>query len=295
MSVAHPEPAASWKQISDDWKNKSGRIKLTQKMANATLRKYSCAESPGWNLHVSDQIRADVFLKEFGVAEREGKFSDLTIIYLPQDHCSGTNPGQPTPSAMVADNDLAVGRIVDAISHSQFWRKTCIFAIEDDPQSGFDHVDGHRSTCLAISPYTKRGAVVSAFYNQTSVLHTMELMLGCPPMNQFDAMAPAMGAVFTSKADATPYTCVANKIPLDQMNPEKAALSGAALKMAEASEKLPLELPDQADENTLNRIVWFATKGADAKYPAEFAGAHGRGLKKLHLKLGAGVKDDDDD
>ena len=105
---------------------------------------------------------------------------------------------------MVADNDLAVGRVVDAISHSKFWATTCIFINEDDPQAGFDHVDGHRSFCLVVSPYTKRNAVVSQFYNQTSVLHTIELMLGCPPMNQFDAMAPAMREVFDAKPDLAP-------------------------------------------------------------------------------------------
>src|SRR5262245_15982265 len=169
----------------------------------------------------------------------------------------------------------------------------CIFVVEDDPQAGFDHVDGHRSLCLVISPYTKRGAVVSKFYNQTSVLHTMELMLGCPPMNQFDAMAPVMRDCFTSKADVTPYRCLPNSVPLDQMNPTKTALRGKALELAEQSEKLPLEKPDLADENTLNRIVWHSVKGVDATYPAEFAGAHGRGLKKLGLRLDSNARDDD--
>jgi hypothetical protein len=199
---------------------------------------------------------------------------------------------------MVADNDLALGRVVEAISKSNFWPTTCIFVVEDDPQAGFDHVDGHRSVCLVISPYTKRKEVISAFYNQTSVLHTMELMLGLPPMNQMDAMAPVMRECFTEAADVHPYQCLPNTIPLDQMNPAKAALSGTMRKLAEKSERLPLDLPDLADEDTLNRIVWHSVKGPDAPYPAEFAGAHGRGLAKLHLRLdaaAAAVKDDDDD
>ena len=110
--------------------------------------------------------------------EQRGDLPNLTIIFLPSDHTSGTRPGNPTPRAQVADNDLAVGRIVERISQSRFWPKTCIFVIEDDPQNGFDHVDGHRSLCLVVSPYTKRGAVVSKFYNQTSVLHTMSRMFG---------------------------------------------------------------------------------------------------------------------
>jgi phospholipase C len=294
MSVTRRPSGTTWKDIYDDWKSQANKIELKHDIAIETLRKYSCPTSPGWNMTITDQRRADAFLAEFAEHQASGQFPNLTIIYLPQDHTSGTNPGTPTPAAMVADNDLALGRIVEAISRSAFWPKTCIFVIEDDPQNGFDHVDGHRSPCLVISPYTKRGAVVSNFYNQTSVLHTMELMLALPPMNQFDAMAPVMRECFTAKPDLTPYTCVPNTVPLDQMNPPKTALSGVMLDLAEQSERLPLDLPDRCDENTLNRIVWHATKGAAARYPAEFAGAHGKGLKKLHLKLD-GTRDDDDD
>jgi hypothetical protein len=203
------------------------------------------------------------------------------------------NPNSPTPAAQVADNDLAVGRIVEAISNSKFWANTCIFAIEDDPQAGFDHVDGHRSICLVASPYTKRGAIVSEFFNQTSVLHTIELMLGCPPMNQMDAMAPVMTEVFTTQRDLTPYKLIPNKVPLDQMNPAKAELKGKSLELAEISERQRLDLPDMAKEDELNRVVWHAMKGIDAAYPAEWAGAHGRGLKKLKLKFDAAIEDDD--
>src|SRR5207248_10742079 len=136
---------------------------------------------------------------------RRGNWPNLTIVYLPNDHTSGTTPGLPTPRAQVADNDLALGRVVEAISHSRFWPKTCIFVIEDDPQDGFDHVDGHRSLCLVISPYTHRGKVISRFYNQTSVLHTMERILGLPPMNQMDALAPLMTECFMDRPDLTPY------------------------------------------------------------------------------------------
>jgi YVTN family beta-propeller protein len=289
--------AATWGEIYEDWKTGGGttKVPLSNGIAIDTLRKYSCPDSPGWNLRVTDQLRADAFLKELAQAERSDQWPNLMTLYLPQDHTSGTNPSVPTPAAMVADNDLALGRVVEAVSHSKFWPKTCIFVIEDDPQNGFDHVDGHRSICLVASPYTKRGAVVSRFYNQTSVLHTMELMLGLPPMNQLDAMAPTMEDAFTSKADLTPYKHVPNNIPLDQMNPPKSALRGLMLELAEQSERLPLEEPDRADENTLNRIVWHSVKGPDAPYPAAFAGAHGKGLKQLHLKLDGSVRDNDDD
>jgi YVTN family beta-propeller protein len=294
MSVAKRTGRDSWADIYQDYIKKTGKIEFEHRIAIDMLRQYSCPDSPGWNLKIPDQIRADAFLAEFHEFEQKGQWPNLSIIYLPSDHTSGTAPGGPTPAAQVADNDLALGRIVDAISHSKFWPKTCIFVIEDDPQAGFDHVDGHRSICLAISSYTKRGAVVSNFYNQTSVLHTMELMLGIPPMNQMDAMAPVMRECFTAKPDLRPYTALPNNVPLDQLNPAKAALSGHALELAEQSERLPLDLPDRADEDTLNRIVWHSVRGIDAPYPSALAGAHGTGLRKLHLKIDRGAVDDDD-
>jgi hypothetical protein len=164
--------------------------------------------------------------------------------------------------------------VVEAITHSRFWPKTCIFVVEDDPQDGFDHVDGHRSPCLVISPYTRRGAVISRFYNQTSVLHTMERILGLPPMNQMDAMAPLMTDCFTSRRDLRPYTCLPNRIPLDEMNPPTARLTGPALYWANQSLRIPLDRPDCADDDTLNRILWHSVKGVGAPYPAHLAGSH---------------------
>jgi hypothetical protein len=238
-------------------------------------------------MRIPDVLRAEVFLKELKEFERKGYFPNLVIIYLPQDHTSGTQPGMPTPRAHVADNDLALGRIVEGISKSRFWAKTCIFVTEDDPQDGFDHVDGHRSLCLVISPYTKRGAVVSEFYNQSSVLHTICRILGVPPMNQMVAMAPVMTACFTDNPDLTPYQALPNRVPLDELNPPLQSLSPAARYWAEASLRLPLEKPDRADENLLNRIIWHAVQGVDAPYPAEFAGAHGRGLAARGLGVRA--------
>jgi hypothetical protein len=169
---------------------------------------------------------------------------------------------------MVADNDLAFGQIVEAISHSRFWPQTCIFAIEDDPQSGWDHVSGYRTTAYVISPYTKRGAVVSTQYNQTSLLRTMELMLGLPPMNQLDATATPMFDCFSNVPDLTPFTAVSNNIPLDQLNPEPRAISDPLLrKNAFASARLPLEKADQCPDDLLNRILWHAVKGSAAPYP----------------------------
>ena len=216
--------------------------------------------------------------------ERDGHWPNLIILYLPDDHTSGTRAGSPTPRAQVADNDLALGRVVDAISHSRFWAETCIVVIEDDPQNGFDHVDGHRSLCLVVSPYTKRGAVISQFYNQTSVLHTMQRMLGIPPMNQIDALSPLMTACFQPRPDLTPYVCLPASIPLDEMNKDTSDLPAQERHWADLSADLPLDQPDQADEDTLNRIVWHSVHGVDASYPVAFAGAHGKGLSRLGLR-----------
>jgi len=284
--------SASFDAVWRDYVTKAGKISFKPDVQIESLRKYTCPNYPGWNLKLPDVLRMDVFLKEFREFEKNGDFPNLVIVYLPCDHTSGAREGSPTPAAQVADNDLALGRLVDALSHSKYWATTCLFAVEDDPQAGFDHVDGHRSLCLVASPYTKRGQVVSTFYNQTSVLHTMELMLGLPPMTQMDAMAPAMDDAFSEKADLSAYTAIQNKVPLDQMNRAKAALVGRDLELAQLSDRQPLEKPDQCDEDTLNRIIWHAVKGADAAYPAEWAGAHGKGLGKLGLKA-TGADDDD--
>jgi hypothetical protein len=144
------------------------------------------------------------------------------------------------------------------------------------------------------SPYTKRGAVISRFYNQTSVLHTMSRMFGIPPMNQMVALAPLMTDCFTTKPDFLPYKCLPNQIPLDEMNKSTAELQGQELHWALKSLELPLDEVDQADENTFNRILWHSVKGVNAPYPAELAGAHGKGLRKLGLVLTGGEDDDDD-
>jgi hypothetical protein len=281
------EPAkASFKEIFDDHVSGAGKIKFIDSIGIEPLLRYSAPGCPGWNMSVPDQVRVDYFLKEFQAAEKKGEWQNLVILHLPQDHTSGAQPDMPTPRAHVADNDLAVGRLVEAISRSKFWAKTCIFIIEDDPQDGWDHVDGHRSTCLVLSPYTKRGKVISQFYNQTSVLHTMERILGVPPMNQMDALAPVMTACFTDKADLTPYKARPATMKLDELNPKKDRLKGQALYWAEKSQALDFSRPDMADEDTLNRILWFDAK-AQEEYPAAFAGAHGRGLGALKLRLAA--------
>ncbi|HEY7117890.1 MAG TPA: alkaline phosphatase family protein [Tepidisphaeraceae bacterium] len=296
MALSSLEPkTAKFLDVYDDWKRGTTRVKIKQNIAIEALRRYSCPDYPGWNLKVPDALRLRVFMREFDEAQRTGEWPSFVTVYLPSDHTSGTGENAPTPASQVADNDLAVGKLIEAISHSRFWATTCIFVIEDDPQAGFDHVDGHRSFCLVASPYTLRGQVVSAFYNQTSVLHTMELMLGLPPMNQMDALAPVMRECFMEKPDLTPYTARPNWVPLDRMNPKKAKMAGLELELATKSEAMDLTQPDRADDDTLNRILWHSVKGARSPYPADFAGAHGRGLNGLRLTPTHGDGDDDDD
>jgi hypothetical protein len=218
---------------------------------------------------VPDVFRSAQFIKELRGYEAKGEFPNFTIICLPNDHTSGTAAHKPTPAAQVADNDLAFGQIVEALSHSKFWKETCIFAIEDDPQAGWDHVSGYRTTAYVVSPYTKRGKVISNNYNQVTMIRTMELILGLPPMHQLDAAAPSMAACFTSTPNFTPFKSVANNIPLDQMNPEPKAIHDPVQRsFALASARLPLEKPDQCSEDLLNRIIWHAQRGSHALYPA---------------------------
>jgi len=272
MDYTDEKPNVSFGEIYTDWKEKTGKISFTHKIGVERLRRYSSPDAPGWNMDIPDVLRADIFIRDLKKFEESGDLPNLCILYLPNDHTSGTTPGDPTPRAYMADNDLALGQVVEAVSKSKFWSSTCIFVVEDDPQAGFDHVDGHRSPCLVISPYTRRGVVVSDFYNQTSVLHTMERILGLPPMNQMDAMAPLMTACFTNKANLRPYTALPNKIPLTEINPKPQALSAKMRYWAQKSAALNFEEVDQIDEDTLNRVLWHAQKGADMPYPAHLAG-----------------------
>ena len=232
------------------------------------LRPYLVTNTVGWDLDVPDVFRAAQFIKDLKQFEAAGQLPDFVIVWLPNDHTSGTKAGSPTPAAQVADNDLAFGQIIEAVSHSRFWTNTCIFAIEDDPQNGWDHVSGYRTTAYIVSPYTKRSAVVHTQYNQTSVLRTMELMLGLTPMNQMDATATPMFDCFTATPDFTAFDVVTNNVPLDEMNPPPKRISDPQLrKDAQVSARLPLQQADQCPEDLLNRILWRAAKGPQTPYP----------------------------
>ena len=252
-----------------DFKEGTGLTVMGSKPAIESIRPYLKTNTVGWEMEVPDVFRAAQFIRELNEYERSGEFPNLSIICLPNDHTSATKTNFPTPAASVADNDLAFGQIVEAISHSKFWKETCILAIEDDPQDGWDHVSGFRTTAYVISPYTKRRKVIGTQYNQPGLLRTIELILGLPPMNAMDAAATPMFDCFTAKPDFTPYVALTNNVPLDQMNPSPKTIRNALLRShAEISGRLPLNEPDQCPEDVLNRIIWHAQKGPDQPYPA---------------------------
>jgi YVTN family beta-propeller protein len=289
-------PASTWLQVYSDYANQTGLIGFYNSIGNApVLPKYSSTNVSGFNLSIPDQIRADGFLREFNTAQSSGVWPTFNMLYLPDDHTAGSTVGYPTPRAQLADNDLALGRVIEAVTKSIFWTNTVIFVIEDDAQGGYDHVDGHRSICLVISPYTKRAQTVSTFFNQTGLIHTMEQIMGLPPMNQMDAMGPLMGDCFMAQPDYTPYTALPNQVALNEMNPGTlSSMSRQDLHWARLSAKQDFSKADVANDDELNRIIWHSVKG-NARYPSEYVGPHGKGLKTLGLIVSKNHHDDDDD
>ena len=250
------------------WKGESDEVVFESEPSVESIRPFSPTAYVGWEMAVPDQYRADFIIRELKEFEAKGEYPNLVIICLPNDHTSGTSPGSPTPAACMADNDLAFGRIVEALSRSRFWKEMAIFGIEDDPQAGWDHVSGYRTTAYCISPYARRNAIVSTQYNTTSVIRTIEQILGLPPMNQFDAGATPMFDCFADEPDFTPFASVPNRVPLDQMNPDPKAIRDEALRDdALASARLNFREVDKAPEDLLNRILWRSQKGSVAPYP----------------------------
>jgi len=238
----------------------------------AALRDHYDPQFPDFNTDYPDQLRADEFLREFDefvkakgtAAGADKQLPQLTLLYLPDDHTGGTRPGKPTPQASIADNDLALGRVVDAVSHSPYWDDTAIFVIEDDAQDGADHVDAHRSTALVISKYSPRTEkgdpqpfVDHHFYTTVSMIHTMEALLGLPPMNLFDAHAPLMAPLFSGPGAQPPFQADDKNLRsglIYKVNEKKAA-------GAKESAQMNFSRPDAADAKKLNAILWQDVKG----------------------------------
>ena len=233
----------------------------------------------GYDLEYPDVKRADRFIEKLKEWEKDGDLPRLTILRLPNDHTSGTRVDKLTPTAMVADNDLALGRVVEAVSKSKFWKETAIFVVEDDAQNGPDHVDAHRTVALVISPYTKRRFVDSTMYSTASMLRTMELILGLRPMSQFDAAARPMYHSFQPTPDLGTYEHVVPDVDREEKNQPTAWGT-------KQSEQFDLSTEDAADDLLFNEVIWRSVKGARSPMPAPVRSA----FVFPHLK-----KDDDDD
>jgi len=221
---------------------------------------------PGFDLDIPDQVRADRWIKALDEWTRTGNMPALQILRLPNDHTMGARPGALTPRAYVADNDLALGRVVEALSRSPFWRSTVMFVLEDDAQNGPDHVDSHRSPLLVISAWNRPG-VIHRFANTTDVLATIEDILSLDHLSQFDAFGRPLRGVFAATPDLRPYSALHPTTPIDEHNPPHGP-------GARESMRLDFRSEDLADDNQFNRVLWEAIKGPDRPYP----GTHTRSV-----------------
>ncbi|MDQ0199187.1 bifunctional YncE family protein/alkaline phosphatase family protein [Neobacillus ginsengisoli] len=244
---------------------------------------------PTFDTNIPDQYRFEIFKQQFEKHVKNNDLPALNTMWVMDDHTAGNSTNNPTPQAMVADNDLAVGKIVDLISHSPYWKDSAIFVTEDDAQNGLDHVDGHREPAYVISPWVKKGITDSHYWTVINMVRSIEQILGLPAMNQNDAAAEPMSELFTDKPDFTPYNFVPNQIPLDTLNGQPGSNTAAlanttnvtpeaqdlSKKWTEWSNKHKDEFsgkhasPDAVNANMLNHSVWYATKGFDKPYPGE--------------------------
>ena len=219
-----------------------------------------CTNYPGWNLDIQDVHREAIFERDFDSLVKAGAVPHFSTIYLPNDHTSGLHPGSYSPISQVADNDLALGRLVDHISHSPVWSQSAIFVLEDDAQDGPDHVDAHRSLAYVISPFIRRHSVDHTLYSTTSILRTMELILGLPPMSQFDAASTPLFASFTTTPDTMAFDALPAQVDINLRN----TASGPS---AELSRHFDLSDADRIPDRLLNIVLWHAIKGEKSPVP----------------------------
>jgi YVTN family beta-propeller protein len=241
----------------------------------------------GYDLDFPDVKRTERFLEELAEFEAKGEMPSFIVLRLGNDHTYGTRPGKRTPTAMVADNDLALGRLVEGVSKSKFWKDTAIFVVEDDAQNGSDHVDAHRTVALVVSPYTKRGVVDSTMYSTSSMLRTMELILGLQPMSQFDAAAMPMYASFTAKPDLKPYVHRPANVDLNVINSATAWGAKQSLEMDFSKE-------DAADDLLLNDVIWRSVRGPNSPMPPPVRAAFVFAENEAEEEEGEEKEDDDE-
>lgn len=224
---------------------------------------------PHSSMSITDQIRADEYLRELAEREKSGKMPHISVMTLNQDHTEGKRPEYPTPRAMVADNDLALGRIVEGLSKSRFWPNMLVLVVEDDAQNGIDHVDGRRTVALAIGPKIRRGVVDSNYYTHSSMIRTIQDIFEIPARTRFVKSARAMNSLFQAESKADAYRALTPKVALDEMNPPTSALSGRALWAARESMAMNFKDIDDVPSDVLNRILWWDAKGWDRPYPGK--------------------------
>jgi hypothetical protein len=273
-SVPVMEKPMKWAEIYKKYRN-GEKVDFKNYTTIEPVKNILSQTYPSYGNHeFSDAMRADAFIKELNdFSSKPGDMlPELMVVALPNDHTAGIRPDSPTPRAMVADNDAALGKIVEALSKSRFWENTVIFVVEDDSQSGWDHVSAYRTVSLVISPYSRLKNVNHTYYAQPSILRTIELILGLPPMNIQDAIANPMTNCFSTSPEITPYQALPSNIPIDEMTPPLTSLSGRALHFAKKSMLPEFNGVDSGNDDLLNRILWFAAKGNKA-YPEKFAGA----------------------
>jgi YVTN family beta-propeller protein len=270
---------------------------LLKKMYNThsqipSLDRVLVREYPGWTQETPDVVKADVFLEHVKEWEARRSMPDLVMVILPSDHTVGTTPGWCTPKACVADNDLALGRMVGGLSHSPFWKSMAVLIVEDDAQDGVDHIDGHRTVALVASPFARRGVIDSTFYSQPSMVKTIELMLGLPALSMFDLVATDMRASFkgpNEKPDLTPFTAIVPRQSIYETNRAVGAIRGPHAaeqrRAALASSRMNFSEPDAAPSDRLNRILWHDARGWGSRFP---------GVKRsLFFPLAVDVEDED--
>jgi DNA-binding beta-propeller fold protein YncE len=295
MAEYQPSRPKDWFEAWKDRQSGTHKFRYIPHASYGSVKPYMCPTVHYWPLIQSDQSRADEFIKEYSAYSAQDKVPNLMVFSLPCDHTEGERPEYPAPKSMIADNDLALGRIVEAVSHSPQWKNTCIFVIEDDAQSGPDHVDGHRTAYMVISPYNRRHTVDSNLYTTVSMLKSIELMLGLDPMNRFDSLARPIDSCFVDQPDLTPYTTKPNNVPLDLPNPGRFAersagsasdfdagskvasrMTSSDLYWTRKSLSLDWSHLDAPDPYWLNRIIWASLHKDGAPYPARDGEAPGR-------------------
>ena len=272
-SQPHYDTRLSWTDIYTNYK--AGRpFNFTNTSTISRVRPLLSPNYPASDeLRITDQIRADAFIKELATFEKQpgDAFPELSVMALSTDHTVGTRPGMPVPTAMVADNDLALGRMLEALSKSRFWKNTVVFVTEDDSQAGWDHVSAYRTTGFVVSPYSRLRRTVTKNYNQTCVLRSIEQILGLPPMNIVDATALPMFECFTATPNYAPYRHRPARVRLNRLNPALSKLTGAARRYGRLSSGAEFDHIDGGRDDVMNRIIWFATKGTQP-YPTALTG-----------------------